>query len=214
MLFVTPLLVESLNTNRYFIATSALCCFLLAKYSGSSFLTAAASLVYVSFVGYVVHAFAHQLNFVELLRNCANPFLRQPVVYKPLMKFCEFLDFHEGVHHDTAVNREWKNVLAEFVMNFFTQGGFLILAILFLRQVNLYVVLLWALAYCTIHNINYDLLRPESHKRHHENKNTNFGIDPWDIFFCTKAEGDPVENINHYSYNMLFLTACILVALA
>jgi hypothetical protein len=123
------------------------------------------------------------------------------------------LDFHETVHHDLSVSRETENLVTEFVLNFFTQGGMLLGMILFFRCLNIYVVLLWAFAYCTVHIINYDYLRPQAHAKHHKNKHVNYGMDLWDLAFATKAEDDPIEPINHYAINMALITASLSVLL-
>jgi hypothetical protein len=77
------------------------------------------------------------------------------------------------------------------------------------------VILLWALAYCTGHTINYDYLKPVAHQYHHKDAHTNYGIDAWDIFFGTKHPDDKeVEDINHYSINMVVLTALLCLYLS
>jgi hypothetical protein len=210
---VNPQIWESIKQNAVFYVTALLCCVVIAFRSNSSVFWAVVSLVYVSFFGYVVHVFAHNVSFAEMLAKTENRFVKHPLVHKPLKDFCYLMDFHEAVHHDTSVSRETNNLLTEFALNFFTQGGALLAMILFFRSLNLYIVLLWALAYCTVHIINYDYLRPEAHARHHENKNVNYGIDLWDLTFATKAEGDPIEPINHYAINMGLITAALTVLL-
>jgi hypothetical protein len=208
---VNPLVWESIRQNYIFYATSLLCCVVLSVKTQSSLFWAVVSFVYVSFFGYIVHVFAHNVNFGEMLEKTDNAFVKNPVVHQPLKEFCRMMDFHEEVHHDLSVSRDTPNLLTEFALNFFTQGGMLLGMILFFRSLNIYIVLLWALAYCTVHIINYDYLRPQAHAKHHENKHVNYGMDLWDLAFATKAEGDPIEPINHYAINMALITAALSV---
>lgn len=47
--------------------------------------------------------------------------------------------------------------------------------------------------------------------KHHLDKHTNYGIDIWDIMFNTKYQGDntDIENINHYSINVVIISAIL-----
>ena len=49
--------------------------------------------------------------------------------------------------------------------------------------------------------------------KHHLDKTSNYGIDIWDILFGTKYNDDPneIESINHYSINLIILTAFVVV---
>jgi len=211
------MLVESITHNYIFYLSVLACAFTIAKFSKSSFILAVVSLVYVSFIGYVSHAFVHNFNYTNALKeNSGHPLLvKYPKLVPYLEKLCYYMDFHEETHHDTTINRQIPNLLTEFVLNFLTQGGLFMLVILFCRYVNIYIVLLWALAYCTVHNINYDYIRPAAHQYHHQNKHTNYGIDVWDVLFQTKhPEDKTVEDINHYSINMIISTAIICLFLS
>ena len=207
------MLLESVWHNYVFYSTAIVCSVALALFSNTSPLLAVGSMVYVSFLGYVAHAFAHNYNYTEVLEQCDSRLLDNVTVYRLAHTFCKAMDFHEVIHHDTDINQRVVNVLGEFVLNFFNQGGLHILVILFCRYVNIYVVLLWALAYCTVHNINYDYLKPKAHRFHHIDKHTNYGIDFWDILCGTKHPDDEIEDINHYSINLVVLTAMIVLCL-
>ena len=54
------------------------------------------------------------------------------------------------------------------------------------------------------HIINYNIIKPKVHEEHHEDKNTNFGIDIWDILFNTKNNSD-IENFNHSIINLIII---------
>jgi len=206
------MLLKSITDNYIFYCTAFACAVVLAKCSGTSPFFAVLTLVYVSLVGYIGHAFVHHVNYTAAFEPFKSHPLFESFPWARTLceRFCYYTDFHEVTHHDTAINRTIPNLMTEFVLNFLNQGGILFGAVLACRYMNLAVILLWALAYCTVHNINYDYLRPKAHQYHHKDAHTNYGIDAWDIFFGTKhPEDKEVENINHYSINMVVLTALL-----
>ena len=77
------------------------------------------------------------------------------------------------------------------------------------------MIVLWGILYTTVHNINYNIVPSSVHIKHHLDKNTNYGIDIWDIIFQTKYNNDPtdIENINHYTINLFICTACVILYL-
>jgi hypothetical protein len=210
-LMKNEMLWQSVQQNQYFYWSILVCAAVLAWVTQTSFILAILTFVYASFVGYAGHASVHCINFTKAYEECTNPILKNNVATPILTRVCKYMDFHDQIHHDTGVNKQIKHVLIEFVLNFITQGGLLIVMVLLCRYVNVYVVLLWALAYCTVHNINYDYLNPVSHQLHHKDNSTNYGIDIWDILFGTKYPGDAIENINHYAINMVLITAIIVL---
>jgi hypothetical protein len=205
------MLWESVQQNRYFYYSVLVSAAVLAWFAKSSFLMALLTFLYASYVGYAGHAVVHCYNFTNTYAACTNPILKNSFTSPILTWICKHMDFHDITHHDTAVNKQINHVLIEFVMNFITQGGLLMVMIWLCRSLNIYVVLLWALAYCTIHNINYDILSPVSHQMHHKDNSTNYGIDFWDILVGTKYPGDEIEDINHYAINMVLITAIIVL---
>lgn len=208
-----PQLVQTLKENYWFYGAAVLCSWVLAKYTGERFLFAFATFIYASFVGYAGHAVVHYINFTEMYEQCTHPILKNQVVTPFLSAACRYLDFHDVIHHDTSINRQIPNALTEFVLNFMNQGGLLMGMIYVCRHMNMAVVFLWAFAYCTVHNINYDYLSPVAHQMHHKDKTTNYGIDIWDILIGTKHPGDPIEDINHYAINLCLITAGIVLYL-
>jgi sterol desaturase/sphingolipid hydroxylase (fatty acid hydroxylase superfamily) len=91
-----------------------------------------------------------------------------------------------------------------------TQGGLLIFFKYFFNLIDNRIILLWALFYATVHNINYNIVSPQTHRQHHVNDKTNYGIDIWDIIMGTKFDYDTIETHNHASINLLLITALIL----
>ena len=202
---------QSVRENYLFYTSIVACSWVIARYSGKSFVFALLTFVYASFVGYAGHATVHYINFSEAYAQCTHPILKNPVASPVFSTVCKYLDFHDVTHHDTTVNRQIQNVLLEFSLNFINQGGLLMVLVFICRYVNLYVVFLWSLAYCTVHNINYDYLAPVAHQFHHKDNTTNYGIDIWDILFGTKHPEDGIENINHYAINMVLITALLVL---
>ena len=205
------MLWQSVQQNQYFYGSIVVCSAVLAWLTKSSFIFAILTFVYASFVGYAGHAVVHYVNFTKAYAECTNPILKNKVATPILTSICKYMDFHDQIHHDTEVNKQIKHVLIEFVLNFITQGGLLIATVLLCRCVNVYVALLWALAYSTVHNINYEYLNPVFHQLHHKDNSTNYGIDIWDILVGTKYPGDEIEDINHYAINLVLITAIIVL---
>ena len=208
-----PQLWQSVKENYLFYGAVVACTWVIARLTGERFLFALATFVYASFVGYAGHAIVHHYSFTDMYAACTHPILKNQVFSPILGTACRYLDFHDTTHHDLAVNRQIKNVLLEFSLNFINQGGLLILMVILCRYLNIYVIFLWAFAYCTVHNINYDYLAPVSHQLHHKDNATNYGIDIWDILFETKHPEDGLEDINHYAINLVLITAGLAVFL-
>jgi sterol desaturase/sphingolipid hydroxylase (fatty acid hydroxylase superfamily) len=119
-----------------------------------------------------------------------------------------FMDFHSVTHHDSSINKQPVNVCYEFMNNFFTQGGWLVLFVWFCnRCIDMRVILLWALMYASAHNINYMFLKPTVHRDHHLHEDTNYGLDIADIIFDTKYDLNDIEDYNHISINLIVITA-------
>lgn len=123
-----------------------------------------------------------------------------------------FMDFHSVTHHDSSINKQPANVCYEFMNNFFTQGGGLVLFVWFCnRCIDMRVILLWALMYATAHNINYLFLKPTVHRDHHLHEDTNYGLDIADIIFDTKYDLTDIEDYNHISINLIVITAIMVL---
>jgi len=201
---------ESLGLNKWFYLTAVACVCVLTKITKTNTLLGVITFVYVSFIGYVGHILVHHIKLTDYYAKMDNVFTRG-WFGRQCKRICALTDFHETTHHDPTINRQTKNLLIEMVMNFLTQGGILMIFVYLCRRLSMYVVFLWALAYCTVHIINYEHLRPVAHARHHLDSHTNYGIDIWDILCGTKYPGDGLENINHYAINLILITAAIYV---
>jgi hypothetical protein len=133
-----------------------------------------------------------------------------PGINNMILFLCKMFDFHNEIHHDTTINKNLDNKIYEFITNFITQSGLLLLFILFTKYLNYYVCFLWGMFYATVHMINYDILKPQSHKNHHINIEKNYDILLWDTIMNSKYDyNDIIEDVNHCSYNIVILTILI-----
>ena len=210
-------LLKSVRLNYIFYITTTICLFLISYSNGSSFVWAIISMTFISFLGYLCHYISHSIYITDLYNefhdNSNNNYLtRNRYADYFIRLICKMLDFHETTHHDSSINKSVENISIEFVMNFYVQSGAFLMFMYFIKNLSYDVVLLWGLLYPTVHLINYDIIKCKTHMQHHVDKKTNYGIDIWDILFNTKYDGDnnDIENINHYSINMVILTAMLI----
>ena len=166
-------------------------------------------MIYVSASGYFVHQIAHGINLQKVYASQNIYLARNSWIDQILTWFCQAFDFHDEVHHDSSVNKEWQNICYEFILNFITQGGAILLGVHILKQASYSVIVLWALLYATLHNINYNIIHPTTHRDHHLKKTTNYGIDLYDIFFNSKFDIKDIEEHNHGALNLVLLTILI-----
>ena len=202
---------ESIKKNKWFYFT-LLICFYMFKQSNpdnTSYILLVVSYVFILIFGHIVHRISHNINFTKTYNKYKKRNIH-PRIDGYLLNFCRFMDFHSITHHDTTINKKPMNLLYEFINNVITQGGIIII---FVKLVNYFidfrVIILWALMYATTHNINYVFLKPSTHRDHHIDDNTNFGIDIADIIFDTKYNLDDIETHNHVSINLIIITLII-----
>jgi hypothetical protein len=209
-------LLKSIKLNYIFYSLLFVCLFIISYYTNSSFLWCILTFIYVSFNGYFVHYLSHQINLGEIYKghgasaNIDNYISAIPGMNNIILFWCKMFDFHSETHHDTSINKKLNNRIYEFIMNFITQSGLLLLFILFTKYLNYYVCFLWGIFYATVHMINYDIIKPQSHKNHHLNVKKNYDILLWDTVMNTKYDyNDIIEDVNHCSYNIVILTILI-----
>ena len=202
---------ESIKKNKWFYLTLLLCFYMFKQNSpnDTSYILLIISYIFILMTGHISHRISHNINFTKIY----NKFKKNNINHRIdgyLLQFCRFLDFHSTTHHDTTINKQPENILYEFFNNIITQGGAIII---FVKLVNYFidfrVIILWALMYATTHNINYVFLKPSTHRDHHIDDNTNFGIDIADIIFDTKYNLDDIETHNHVSINLIVITLLI-----
>jgi sterol desaturase/sphingolipid hydroxylase (fatty acid hydroxylase superfamily) len=81
--------------------------------------------------------------------------------------------------------------------------------VLIIKLIDIRVLLLWAFMYATVHNINYVFIKPTTHKDHHVNNHTNYGLDVVDILLNTKYDYNDIEVHNHVAINLILITYVI-----
>ena len=205
-------LKESIIVNKWFYF-SLILCFYMFKQSNpekTSYITLVFSYIFIMIAGHVSHRISHHLNFTDIYNKFKKNNIN-PCMDNILSKTCKVLDFHSTTHHDSEINKQPVNILYEFLNNMLAQGGFFIIIVTFVNYfIDFRVILMWMLAYATNHNINYLFLKPSTHRDHHLDGNTNYGIDFADILFDTKYDLDDVENHNHISINLILVTLVII----
>jgi len=209
--FKIETLYKSLEINKYFFVVLVLSLSLYCHYKNKSFTSSLLTFVLMTLLGYLAHVISHSFNANETFEKLENKtFFTSNEYTKPVIKnTCDFIDFHDKVHHDTKINKEPLNIFYEVCNNFLIQGGLVYLFYIVSRYIEPEMFILWAFMYTTIHHVNYTIIGSEEHKQHHANKYTNYGLDIWDIIFNTKPEeseekeGEHPENFNHIIFNLL-----------
>ena len=207
-------ILKSVKQNYIFYIVLILCLYAFTKCQSnkSNFILTLISIVFVTFYGYVVHFISHHLGtrMSEMYKSYDNIFTRNKYINWLAVKFINFGEFHAKTHHDTEINKSAKNISLEFINNLITQGGALILVKFFLNTIDNRAILLWAFFYATVHNINYNIVSPLTHRQHHMNDKTNYGIDIWDIIVGSKYSWEEIETHNHTAINLIVITGIII----
>ena len=197
------------------VAATLFCAHIQRDPDRRSVRVAAVSIAIAAVVGWLVHMCSHSVDFAATythIRDNSPTFTRIAHLVPPLDSLiehgiCYYADFHHKVHHDSAINKDFVNLLTEFVQNIFTQGLGLAL---WLRgsgggsgtHLNYAAFVLYGLLYATVHIVNYGIHPSMCHEQHHHNDRTNLGIDFLDVLFGTKYNLGDVEDVNHYATNM------------
>lgn len=208
-------LKDSITKNKWFYITLFLCFSvfkledIISLNKSTSYFRFAFSFIFILIFGHIIHRLSHNVNFTEVYNTHKKGNLNNHVDFI-LTKMCSLLDFHRITHHDSDINKKPINIFYEFMNNFLTQGGILVLFIWFCnRFIDMRVILLWALMYATAHNINYMFIKPTVHRDHHLHEDTNYGLDIADIIFDTKYNLNDIEDHNHISINLIIITLII-----
>lgn len=172
----------------------------------SSYFILVLSFIFASFQGYLSHYVSHHINFTDFYKTCDNILTRNKCINSCLNTCVDFLDFHDKIHHDTGINKQILNIFYEFLNNVYMQGLGVVLIIKF---IDIRVLILWAFMYATVHNINYLYFKPTTHKDHHLDHRTNYGLDFVDIILNTKYDYNDVEVHNHAGINLILIAYVI-----
>jgi len=200
------------NYIFYIVLISCLYAFTKCNYNKSSFTLTILSIGFITGYGYIMHYLSHYLNTTmsEIYSTYDNVFTRNKYIDWLMRKYIYFMEFHDTTHHDTEINKKPTNIALEFLNNLATQGVLLIILKYVLNFIDNRVVFLWAFFYATVHNINYIIVKPSTHKEHHINDKTNYGIDIWDIIVGSKYDWNNIETHNHAAINLIVITAVIM----
>ena len=206
---------QSVKQNYLFYIALLICVYAFTKctHNKSNLFLSIFSLFFITFYGYFVHLVSHYMGtkISELYKTYDNIFTRNKYLNWMALKAINFGEFHAKTHHDTEINKTRKNIALEFINNVVSQGGLLIMLKIFLDLIDNRVILLWAFFYATVHNINYNIESPLTHRQHHMNDKTNYGIDIWDIIIGSKYDWDEIETHNHTAINLLVIGTVIVL---
>lgn len=207
-------ILESIKRNYIFYIVCIGCMIFLTTYTKSSIFKTLFSFIVISFIGYMAHIISHlceHYNILQSIDTKLNNMLSSPrnLVTYIISKFINFYDFHDKIHHDTTINKQYTNIVWEFIGNLWFQGGLILACKYILNYLDNSTIIIWGLLYATVHNINYVIYPSQVHIKHHIDKFTNYGVDIWDIIFNTKYIDDEPEDINHYAINCIICTIIV-----
>jgi hypothetical protein len=206
------MLLKNIEINYPFYIVSLCCLYFLSLKTKKDYFITVLSFIFISGFGYFVHWCSHAIPWTELYSQQDNFFSQNIYSDQIIRCFLNFMEFHDVIHHDSSINKQFHNIFLEAVNNSVTQGLLFVFVAIIIKQVDLWACVLWALLYATFHNINYNFLGFHSskislaHRNHHIDPTINFGIDIWDIIFNTKYPDEEPENYNHYGINLILLT--------
>ena len=207
-------IIQSIKQNWIFYIVLLCCLFAFTKcqYNKSYFVITIFTFWFITLYGYVMHFMSHYMKTTmsDIYKTYDNLFTRNKYLDWIARKFIYFTEFHATTHHDTEINKQYKNIALEILNNLATQGVILICIKYLLNFLDNRVILLWAFFYATVHNFNYLAVKPQTHKEHHIDDNTNYGIDIWDIIIGSKYDWTNIETHNHAAINLIVITAVII----
>jgi hypothetical protein len=204
-------IVQSIKQNYIFYFT-LIACFFAFSFKQRKLVMVIFSFIFITFYGHFVHMVSHDFNTImsDTYKTFDNVFTRNKYLNWLIIKVINISEFHAKTHHDSEINKTKTNIIFEFLNNIISQGGLLIILKYFFNLIDNRIILLWALFYATVHNINYNIESPITHRQHHINDKTNYGIDIWDIIMETKYDYETIETHNHASINLILITGLIL----
>lgn len=215
---------KSIQIN-YFFWISSFICIALLTYSGTqkhTYCQGIVSFYFAIFIGYIIHYISHAYDFEKMYEDCNLSIVQYIRSCKMVDKIIRIIllytfDFHDKIHHNSNINKKKINIFYEFFQNIITEGGLLIIVILFTDlKINIFgykftfnktIILLWGILYTTVHNINYAFFKTSQHINHHIDPRTNYALDTLDILFDTKYDLNNIENLNwNWSGNIMIIT--------
>lgn len=204
---ISQFLLKHFQINWLFYIGLLFSIYIFSKGTETSYTRNIITLIIASLLQYLLHLVAHKYSAKDVIMKFIDKdtFITKPnFIKKILISYGDFADFHIDVHHNIEINKRFENQIFEFFHNFFTQGVSIYLLMYLIRYLNPPIALIWGFGYATIHIINYQFVDHTEHIQHHENPETNYGHDIWDILFNTKYD-DSCENYNHTVINCLII---------
>ena len=207
--------LKSIQDNIIFWLITFFCLYIINRHSGKyTFFETVLTFIITMIWGYYVHVISHAYDFEKLYtqsNNFITRFLQQDENLNPVVLFfLRQFDFHSKIHHDSTINKQPFNLFMECFQNIISQASLIIFSGVSLFGLNIQfdknAIIIWALFYVTVHNINYNYVNQQFHIDHHINEKTNYGIDLLDIIFDSKSDLSFIENNNYYIINSIIIT--------
>ena len=204
---------NSLKMNYLFYIMIIVCICIINKlsYNSPNILLSLLTIIPISLFGYAIHYISHKMKnkLSKQYLKYDNIFTRNRICNCIFTYIIRVAEFHDAVHHDTSINKKFTNILLEIMNNILLQGVIIIILKKFVNLMDDKIILLWALFYSTVHNINFNITHPITHVEHHMNNNTNYGLDLWDILIGSKYDWTHIENHNDTIINLIVITIII-----
>ena len=206
-------LLKSIHKNYLFFVEIIFCIYFLNLYNSKkiTFVNSLCSFYITIFLGWFIHLLSHTINYEKIYDSLKLPI--HSIMDKFIRKFILYtFNFHDQIHHDSSVNKQFMNVIIEFIQNIITQGGLLmIINNYFHLQLDNTAILLWGLMYSTVHNINYRVTNNLQHRNHHIDPTKNYALDFIDILFNTKYDLQNIENLNFSWGNYMIIITFLII---
>ena len=115
---------RNIKQNYIFYITILLCLYVFTQctHNKSNFIYGIGSMIFITFYGYAIHFLSHFMgNTVsELYKTYDTIFTRNKYFDWFAQHLIYFGEFHSRTHHDTGINKTYKNIALEFINNFIT----------------------------------------------------------------------------------------------
>lgn len=150
---------------------------LISYYSFKDYLKGIVTLIFSTFILWFSHFVLHNNNRYNIISK-----------------------LHQATHHSPFGHTVIGKLVEFFIVEFFFFGtGILLIIVLLIHRLynfyifNPYIILFWTFSFMIIHEISH--YHPELnavHKDHHQNPQTSFFPDYWDIIFKTKEHNKKI----------------------
>ena len=103
-------IINNIITNFLFYFTICLCLYAISYKFELSYIVLLLSLIYISNLGYFIHWLSHKISFTKIYQSNNNLITNNILINPFITKFCNFLDFHHYVHHNSSINKSKINI--------------------------------------------------------------------------------------------------------